>query len=126
MTGCQASDDLDGLLGPLMAEALDLPYLGVVTAVRVDASGSTATVTKEYAGGVRGDFEVALPAVLGIQAAEAPPRYVPVAKVRAGRFEGNDLGLPLNFFDILTTRPSLGARLVTRGCVNMVSVGFGS
>ena len=30
-----------------------------------------------------GRFEVALPAVLGIQAAEKPPRYVPVAKVRA-------------------------------------------
>ncbi|HZD43935.1 MAG TPA: hypothetical protein VE134_07740, partial [Methanomicrobiales archaeon] len=38
---------------------------------------------KEYAGGVRARYEVALPAVLGIQAAEKPPRYVPVAKVRA-------------------------------------------
>jgi electron transfer flavoprotein beta subunit len=38
---------------------------------------------KEFAGGLRGEFEVALPAVLGIQSAEKPPRYVPVAKVRA-------------------------------------------
>ena len=41
------------------------------------------TVLKEFAGGVRAEFEVALPAVLGIQSAEKPPRYVPVAKVRA-------------------------------------------
>jgi electron transfer flavoprotein beta subunit len=32
---------------------------------------------------MRGEFEVGLPAVLGVQAAEKPPRYVPVAKVRA-------------------------------------------
>jgi electron transfer flavoprotein beta subunit len=32
---------------------------------------------------MRGEFEVTLPAVLGIQSAERPPRYVPVAKVRA-------------------------------------------
>ena len=41
------------------------------------------TVVKEFPGGVRGEFEVELPAVLGIQAAEKPPRYLPVAKLRA-------------------------------------------
>jgi len=40
-------------------------------------------VRKEFAGGLRAEFEVALPAILGIQSAEKPPRYVPVAKVRA-------------------------------------------
>jgi electron transfer flavoprotein beta subunit len=40
-------------------------------------------VLKEFSGGLRGEYEVALPAVLGIQSAEKPPRYVPVAKVRA-------------------------------------------
>jgi electron transfer flavoprotein beta subunit len=49
----------------------------------VDASGGKVALVKEYAGGVRGEFEVPLPAVLGIQAAEKPPRYVPVARVRA-------------------------------------------
>jgi electron transfer flavoprotein alpha/beta subunit len=39
----------------------------------------------EFPGGVRGEYEVKLPAVLGIQAAEKPPRYVPVAKVRAAK-----------------------------------------
>jgi len=57
--------------------------LGIVTRLSLDASGRTALATKEYPGGVRGEFEVKLPAVLGIQAAEKPPRYVPVAKVRA-------------------------------------------
>jgi electron transfer flavoprotein beta subunit len=81
LTGVQALDDLDGLSAALVAQQLNFPYLGVVTSVA--AGGPTATVLKEFAGGVRGEFAVALPAVLGVQAAEKPPRYVPVAKVRA-------------------------------------------
>jgi electron transfer flavoprotein beta subunit len=83
LTGVQAIDDLDGLIAPMVAHELDLPYLGIVTRLVLDASGQMAVATKEYPGGVRGEFEVKLPAVLGIQAAEKPPRYVPVAKVRA-------------------------------------------
>jgi len=83
ITGCQAIDDLDGQVAPLLAYDLKLPYLGLVTGMEVDLSARKATVVREYAGGVRGEFDVPLPAVLGIQVAERPPRYVPVAKVRA-------------------------------------------
>lgn len=83
LTGCQAIDDLDGLLAPFLAERLRIPYLGVVTGVDAETGQGRATVFKEYAGGVRGEYAISLPAVLGIQAAEKPPRYVPVAKVRA-------------------------------------------
>ena len=83
VTGCQAIDDLDGVVAPALAERLQLPYLGIVTGVEVEADGSRATVFKEYAGGTRGRYGVRLPAVLGVQAAPKPPRYVPVAKVRA-------------------------------------------
>jgi electron transfer flavoprotein beta subunit len=83
LTGCQAIDDLDGQVAPLLAQALKLPYLGLVTKVDADPSAARASVIREFAGGVRGEFDVPMPAVLGIQAAEKPPRYVPVAKVRA-------------------------------------------
>jgi len=79
LTGTQAIDDLDGLV----AHQLGLPYLGIVTEVTPEPARKVTSVVKEYAGGVRGRFEVDLPAVLGIQSAEHPPRYVPVAKVRA-------------------------------------------
>jgi len=55
--------------------------MGVVCGV--SAADGKVAVTKEFAGGLRAEFEVTLPAVLGIQSAEKPPRYVPVAKVRA-------------------------------------------
>ncbi len=82
LTGTQALDDLDGLVAPMMARALSRPYLGIVTAVKPTGAASV-TVVKEFPESVRGEFTIELPAVLGIQAAEKPPRYVPVAKVRA-------------------------------------------
>lgn len=83
LTGAQAIDDLDGLVAPLLAQSLRWSHLSVVNQVRFDASTGVTTVTKEFPGGLRAEFEIRLPAVLGIQSAEKPPRYVPVAKVRA-------------------------------------------
>lgn len=93
LTGCQAIDDLDGLVGPLIAEQLGVPYVGIVTGLDVD-SGGAAHLSREYPGGVRGKFEVNLPAVVGIQGAEKPPRYVPIAKVRAAMTSGQIESIP--------------------------------
>jgi electron transfer flavoprotein beta subunit len=88
LTGCQAIDDLDGMVGPLLAGRLEMPYLGLVARAEIDPAAGRATVAKEYAGGVLGEFAVSLPALLGVQAAEKPPRYVPIAKVRAAMSSG--------------------------------------
>ena len=80
LTGVQAHNDMDGALGPLMAEYLEMPYIGYVSGVAME--GDTCIVRKEFPGGVIGEIQVNLPAVLGIQSAESPPRYVAVSKVR--------------------------------------------
>lgn len=80
LTGVQANDDLDGATGPLLAESLGYPYVGYVSGVSVE-NGKTI-LKKEYPGGLIAEMEVLLPAVLGIQAAEEPPRYVAISKVR--------------------------------------------
>jgi len=96
LPGSYAIDDLEGELAPLLAAALNLPFVGVVCGVT--AADGKVLVRKEFAGGLRAEFEVALPAVLGIQSAEKPPRYVPVAKVRAvmksAKIEEADLSPP--------------------------------
>jgi electron transfer flavoprotein beta subunit len=74
LTGVQATDDLDGSTGPLLAARLGLPFVGYVLGVSL-ADGQ-AIARKEYPGGLVAEMEVALPAVLGIAAAEKPPRYV--------------------------------------------------
>jgi electron transfer flavoprotein beta subunit len=79
LTGTQAVDDLDGFVGALLAERLGLPYVGYVT--RVAAADGKLVARKEYPGGLNADITVSLPAVLGIQAAEKPPRYVVTSRV---------------------------------------------
>lgn len=80
LTGVQAVDDRDGQMGVLLANYLGAPHVSVVTGVKVD--GNKALVHKEYSGGMMAEFEVDLPAVLGIQAARETPRYVAVSRVR--------------------------------------------
>lgn len=81
LTGVQAIDDLDGLIGPLVACLLGLPFLGVVVGLKPSPAGDGVVAIKECTGGVRAEFDVDLPAVIGVQAAERPPRYVPLAKL---------------------------------------------
>jgi len=80
LTGVQAHNDLDGSVGPLLAEMLGMPYIGYVSGVTSD--GEKVITRKEYPGGVIAEMEVKPPAVLGIQAAEQPPRYVAYSKIR--------------------------------------------
>jgi electron transfer flavoprotein beta subunit len=80
LTGVQAHNDLDGSIGPLLAEYLGMPYVGYVAGITVTADH--VVVRKEYAGGLIAEMEVKLPAVLGIQASEQPPRYVAYSKIR--------------------------------------------
>jgi electron transfer flavoprotein beta subunit len=80
LTGVQAHNDLDGALGPLLAGLLGMPYIGYVAGVKAD--NGSLLVNKEYPGGLVAELEVTLPAVLGIQAAETPPRYVAFSRIR--------------------------------------------
>jgi electron transfer flavoprotein beta subunit len=80
MVGVQSVDDREGQLAPIVASTLGMPCVSAVTGVKV--SGGVASIYKEYSGGIMGEFEADLPVVVGIQAAEQPPRYAPVSKIK--------------------------------------------
>lgn len=80
LTGVQANNDIDGSIGSALAGFLKYPFIGYVSGV--DIEGNLVKVKKEYPGGYVAEVSSSLPAVLGIQAAEQPPRYVAVSKVR--------------------------------------------
>jgi len=82
LTGVQAIDDLDGQVGPLLATLLELPHVSVATHLALDADGRTLSVQQEYGAGVTAELQVDLPAVIGVQAARATPRYASVSRVR--------------------------------------------
>ncbi|NMP21902.1 electron transfer flavoprotein subunit beta/FixA family protein [Sulfobacillus harzensis] len=80
LTGVQAIDDLDGQIAGLVAGLLAIAHASVVRDVHV-ANGRVQFI-QEYSGGRMAEFSASTPALLGIQAARKPPRYVTVAKVR--------------------------------------------
>ena len=86
LTGVQAADDLFGQAAPFIAAALGWPHVSVVSGV--DLAGAAVRVHQEYSGGRIATLEVDLPAVLGVQAAPQPPRYVPVTKLRQAMAAG--------------------------------------
>lgn len=94
LTGVQAHDDLDGPVGPLLADCLGMPYVGYVAGVT--AGEGKCTARKEYPGGLIAEMEVRLPAVLGIQAAEKPPRYIVTSLImqamKTAKIEENESG----------------------------------
>ena len=86
LTGVQAADDLFGQAAPFIAAALGWPHVSVVSGV--ETAGAAVRVHQEYSGGRIATLEVDLPAVLGVQAAPQPPRYVPVTKLRQAMAAG--------------------------------------
>ncbi|HEX9100269.1 MAG TPA: electron transfer flavoprotein subunit beta/FixA family protein [Candidatus Dormibacteraeota bacterium] len=86
LTGVQAADDLFGQTGPYLAAVLGWPHVSVVSGVEL--GGGTVRVHQEYSGGRTAMLEVDLPAVIGVQAAPQPPRYVPVSKLRQAMASG--------------------------------------
>ncbi len=80
LNGVQAHDDTSGDLAPLVANLLGMPYVGYISGFSLNDGQVNAY--KEYPGGILAEMEITLPAVLGIQASEDPPRYVAISKVR--------------------------------------------
>ncbi|MDK1018401.1 MAG: electron transfer flavoprotein subunit beta/FixA family protein [Actinomycetota bacterium] len=96
LSGVQASDELDGQVAMLVAAALGLPHISVVVSATPHEAG--LKVTKEYWAGITAEYEIDLPAVLGVQTAREAPRYVAVARIRqaqeSGALESLDLDQP--------------------------------
>jgi electron transfer flavoprotein beta subunit len=86
LTGVQAADDLFGQAAPYLAAILGWPHVSVVSGVEI--AGAKVHVHQEYSGGRVASLELDLPAVIGVQAAPQPPRYVPVSKLRQAMASG--------------------------------------
>lgn len=80
LCGVQSSEDVFGQLAPYVGALLDWPHISGTS--RISASGASLQVTQERGAGVAITYEVALPAVLGVQTASKAPRYVSGSKLR--------------------------------------------
>jgi electron transfer flavoprotein beta subunit len=109
LSGVQASDEIDGQVAMLVAAGLGFPHVSVV--VGTTPGDGSIRVTKEYWAGITADYDVALPAVLGIQTAREAPRYVAVARIRqaqeSGALEDVDIDQPDNLSGVTITQMRL-------------------
>lgn len=86
LTGVQASDDLLGLTGALLAEHLHIPCVTGVVGLEIDAAGGMVRATRELASGFKQEIELHLPCLLTVQLGIRPLKYVPIiALLRARR-----------------------------------------
>lgn len=85
LIGVQTPSDVFGQTAPALAVALGWPQASVVVGVTV-ADGA-ARVTQEYAGGRLAVLGLQLPAVVGVQSASSPPRYVSMGRLRQAMTE---------------------------------------
>jgi electron transfer flavoprotein beta subunit len=81
-TGKETIDYNDGVVGGMIAELLDLPYVAQVTNFQV--GGTTATVKREIEGGEE-TVEVALPVVVSTQKGVAEARIPNMRGIMAAR-----------------------------------------
>ena len=86
LVGVQTPYDVFGQTAPVLAVALGWPQANVVVGVTVD--DGTARVVQEYAGGRLAVLGLRLPAVVGVQSASPPPRYVSMSPAAPGDDRG--------------------------------------
>jgi len=75
LTGVMAEDDMQGQVGPMIAEWMSLPYATSVIHQELRPEENMVYVEREIEGGQRELLELKLPAVLTIQTGLNRPRY---------------------------------------------------
>lgn len=80
LTGVQADDDNNSMVGIMLAEHLGLAHAAVVNGV--EPEGDTATIKTELEGGITEVSKIRLPALLSIQTGINEPRYVSIMGLR--------------------------------------------
>jgi electron transfer flavoprotein beta subunit len=80
LTGMQAGDDGNAMVGPVLAEMLKIPHTTMVK--KMELSTGTAKVNRELEGGLEEQVEVKLPALFSVQTGINEPRYVSIMGIR--------------------------------------------
>jgi electron transfer flavoprotein beta subunit len=106
LSGVQTPYDLFGQTAPYLATTLGWPQANVV--VGVTLADGTARVVQEYAGGRLAVLGLGLPAVVGVQSASSPPRYVAMARLRQAMTEAN-----IESLDVSVEAPAAASNLLS-------------
>ncbi len=106
LIGVQTPYDVFGQAAPLLAAELGWPHATVT--VGVSLVDGAAHVVQEYGGGRLAVLGLELPAVVGVQSASSPPRYVSMSRLRQAMTEATTETL-----DVSVQAPGVTPRLVS-------------
>jgi electron transfer flavoprotein beta subunit len=87
LAGVMAEDDMQGQVGPMVAEMMAIPCATSVVLERIVADQKTLYVEREIEGGFRDLLELSLPAVVTVQTGINKPRYPSLSKVLRAKRE---------------------------------------
>jgi electron transfer flavoprotein beta subunit len=112
LAGVMSGDDMNGQVGPLVAEMLQLPCATSVIFRRMMPEKDRIYVEREMEGGLRDALEIKLPALLTLQSGINRPRYPSLSKMlRANKHaievvpSGSLDSLPVHLSVMKTTLP---------------------
>jgi electron transfer flavoprotein beta subunit len=80
LTGMQAGDDGQAIVGPILAEMLNVSHATMVK--KIELTPGMAKVNRELEGGMEEQIEVKTPALLSVQTGINEPRYVSIMGIR--------------------------------------------
>jgi len=80
LTGMQAGDDGNAMVGPILAQMLGIPHATMVK--KLELGTGTAKVNRELEGGLEEQVEIKLPALFSVQTGINEPRYVSIMGIR--------------------------------------------
>ena len=114
--GKLSTDDNAGIVGPALAEFLDLPQATAIAHLEVEPSGSSAVVHREVEGGLE-VLQVSFPAVLTVERSLNEPRYPSLPGImKAKRKEIKTLSLQ----DLPLDTAQIGRSAAKTALVNLV------
>lgn len=106
LVGVQTPYDVFGQTAPVLAAELGWPQASVVVGIKL--ADGTARVSQEYAGGRMAVLGLGLPAVVGVQSASSPPRYVSMGRLRQAMTEAHAETL-----EVSVAAPAAAPRLIS-------------
>jgi electron transfer flavoprotein beta subunit len=80
LCGVQSGDGGYAMVGPVLAEMLNVPHATMVK--KIELGAGSARVDRELEGGLEEEVEVRLPAVFAVQTGINEPRYVSIMGIR--------------------------------------------
>jgi len=80
LLGAQAGDDGSAMVGPILAEMLNIPHATMTK--KIELNTGTAKVNRELEGGLEEQLEIKLPALFAVQTGINEPRYVSIMGIR--------------------------------------------